>query len=161
MLDRQCTWLKAPSGAWVDGQPDCDRDVYFVLTGRVKAALHGERRDLSFTDIEAGSFFGELGALEGDRGLLAVFAIADSILAKMPCAIFLQTMFNHRPLGEAVVAKLVSRNRAMTRKVAEAARTYENHVPSADPASCRTAQSRYDALDNVRQIGPNRRARQW
>src|SRR6266404_3419544 len=121
VLDRQCTWLKTPAGAWVEGQAENDRDVYFVLTGRLRATLQGARQDLVFTNIEAGSFFGELGALEGALGSPSVVAVDDSTLAKMPSAIFVQTMFNHRPLGEAVVAKLVVRNRAMTRKVAEAA----------------------------------------
>ena len=120
-LDRQCTWLKTPAGAWVAGQADNDRDVYFVLTGRLRVALHGARQDLVFTDIEAGSFFGELARSRRRPGSLSVFAVDDSTLAKMPGAIFVATMFNHRPLGEAVVATLVVRNRAMTRKVAEAA----------------------------------------
>ena len=65
VLDRQCIWLKTAAGAWVVGQAANDRDVYFVLTGRLRAALHGARQDLVLTDIEAGSFFGELSALEG------------------------------------------------------------------------------------------------
>ena len=127
-LDRQCTWLKTPAGAWVVGQADNDRDVYFVLTGRLRMALHGAGRDLVSSDIEAGSFFGELGALEGVPCSLSAFALDDSTLAKMPSTVFVATMFNHRPLGEAVVAALVVRNRAMTRKVAEAAHIYGDRL---------------------------------
>ncbi len=162
VLDRQCTWLKTPAGAWVEGQADNDRDVHFVLTGRLRAAFHGARRDLVFTDIEAGSFFGELGALEGALGSPSVFAVDDSTLAVMPSAIFVQTMFSHRPLGEAVFARLVVRNRAMTRKVAEAAQTYANRLPSIGLTPRRPAQTRFDAIDDPRAIGANpRRARQW
>jgi hypothetical protein len=119
------------------------------------------RQDLVFTDIEAGSFFGELDALEGAPGSPSVFAVDDSTLAKMPSAIFVQTMFNHRPLGEAVVAKLVVRNRAMTRKVAEAAQTYGDRLPFSGPAP-RPVQNRFDAIDDVCAIGANpRRARRW
>ena len=50
---------------------------------------------------------------------LSVFAVNDSLVAKMPCPVFVETMFTHRPLGEAVVATLVARNRAMTRRVGE------------------------------------------
>ncbi len=119
--------------------------------------LQGAGQDVVFTDIEAGSFFGELAALEGALGSTSVVAVEDSTLAKMPSAIFIQTMFNHRPLGEAVVAKLVVRNRAMTRKVAEAAR-----FPSLGQTPAHPAQTRNDGVDDVRHIGPNpRRARQW
>jgi CRP/FNR family transcriptional regulator, cyclic AMP receptor protein len=163
VLDRQCTWLETPAGAWVEGEADNnDRGVHFVLTGRLRAALQGARQDLVFTNIEAGSFFGELGALEGALGSPSVFAVNDSTLAKMPGAIFVQTMFNHRPLGEAVVAKLVVRNRAMTRKVAEAAQTYGSRLAFVSPAPGRLGQGCFDAIDDVRAIGANpRRARQW
>jgi CRP-like cAMP-binding protein len=151
-LDRQCTWLKPPAGAWVVGQAESDRHVYFVLAGRVRMAAHGTRPELVSSDIEAGSFFGELSALEGVPGSLSAYAIDDSTLAKMPRAVFVATMFNHRPLGEAVVATLVVRNRAMTRKV-EAAHLYGNRFASAEATRSWPAQ---------RLIGVNhRRARRW
>jgi CRP/FNR family cyclic AMP-dependent transcriptional regulator len=161
-LDRQCTWLKTPAGAWVVGQADEDRDVYFVLTGRLRMALRGAWRDLASSDIEAGSFFGELSALEGVPSWLSAFALDDSTLAKMPSTVFVATMFNHRPLGEAVVATLVVRNRAMTRKVAEAANIYGDRLASADPTPWGSAQSRFDAGAEIGHISANhRRARRW
>jgi CRP-like cAMP-binding protein len=163
VLDSQCTWLETPAGAWVVGQADNDRDVYFVLTGRLRVALHGTRQEPVFTDIEAGSFFGELSALEGVPCSLKVFAVRDSTLAKMPSTVFVATMFNHRPLGEAVVAALVVRNREMTRKVAEAAHVYGDRLPSVvAPAPWRPAQSRLDVGADVRHTSANyRRARRW
>jgi CRP/FNR family transcriptional regulator, cyclic AMP receptor protein len=162
VLDRQCTWLKTPAGAWVAGQGDDDRDVYFVLTGRLRAALHGALQDLVFTDIEAGSFFGELGALEGVPSLFSVLTVEDSTLAKMPSTVFVATMFNHRPLGEAVVAALVVRNREMTRRVAEAAQVHGNRLSFAGPTPWRPAQSRLDVGADLRHTSANnRRARRW
>ena len=119
VLDRHCTWLKTAVGQWLIGQTANDRDVYFVMTGRLRAVSHGVRQDLIFSDMEAGSFFGELAALDGGPRSLSVFAVNDSMVAKMPSAVFVETMYTHRPLGEAVVATLVSRNRAMTRRVGE------------------------------------------
>jgi CRP/FNR family transcriptional regulator, cyclic AMP receptor protein len=161
VLDRQCAWLKTPAGAWVAGQTDGDRDVYFVLTGRLRAALCGARQDLVASDIEAGSFFGELGALEGVPSPLSVLAVDDSTLAKMPSAVFVQTMFNHRPLGEAVVATMVARNRAMTRWVAEAAQTYGNRLLSVGPTPPRPARSRFNAGGDISVGGDDRPARRW
>jgi CRP-like cAMP-binding protein len=162
-LDRQCVWLKTPAGAWVDdGQAVNARDVYFVLTGRLKVSFHGGRQDLVFPEIEAGSFFGELAALEGVPGLPSAFAVDDSTLAKMPSTVFVATLFNHRPLGEAVVATLVSRNRAMTRWVAEAAHIYGGRLASVDGTSGRSAQNRFDVDGDVRHVEANyRRARRW
>jgi CRP/FNR family transcriptional regulator, cyclic AMP receptor protein len=161
VLDRHCVWLQAAAGSSVVGQAANDRDVYFVITGRLRAVLHGARQDLVFTDIEAGSFFGELSALEGAPRSLGVFAVNDSTVAKMPSAIFLETVFTHRPLGEAVIATLVARNRAMTHKVGEAAHFYATRPPRVGSTRSRPRESRFDVAD-VRHIGENyRRARRW
>jgi CRP/FNR family cyclic AMP-dependent transcriptional regulator len=161
-LDRQCTWLNTPAGAWVAGQADADRGVYFVLTGRLRVALHGAWYDRVFSEIAAGFFFGELAALEGVSGSLSALAIDDSTLAKMPSTVFVATLFNHRPLGEAVIAALVVRNRIMTRRVAEAAKICSDPLPSGDRTTWRPVQSGFDAGADGRHISVNpRRARRW
>jgi CRP/FNR family cyclic AMP-dependent transcriptional regulator len=119
VLDRQCVWLKTPAGSWILDQTANDRDVYFIMTGRLRAVLHNARQDVIFTDMEAGSFFGEMSALDGLPRSLSVFAVNDSLMAKMPAKVFVETMFSHRPLGEAVVSTLIARTRAMTRRVGE------------------------------------------
>ncbi len=162
VLDRQCTWLKTPAGAWVIGQAGNDREVYFVLTGRLRVTPHGARQDLVASDLEAGSFFGELSALEGVRNSLSAFAVEDSTLAKMPSSVFIATMFNHRPLGEAVIAALVVRNRAMTRKVAEAAHVLGRGLTAESLQPGRPGQFLFDVRADVHAIGANpRRARRW
>jgi CRP-like cAMP-binding protein len=161
-LDRQCTWLKTPAGAWVDGQAENDHEVYFVLTGRLRVTLHGARRDLVSSDIEAGSFFGELSALEGVPNSFRAFAVDDSTLVRMPSSVFVATVFNHRPLGEAVVARLVVRNRTMTRQVAEAAHINEDSLAPVGPTPSRHEQIRFDISAHSCRIGANpRRARRW
>ena len=161
-LDRQCTWLKTPAGAWAVGLGEDDREVYFVLSGRLRLALHGAPQDAAPADIEAGSFFGELSALEGLPNSLSALAVHDSILAKMPSPVFVATMFNHRPLGEAVVGALVMRNRAMTRKVVETAPIFGDGLASVGLAPRRSGPSRSDERADVRDTGANhKRARRW
>ncbi len=161
ILDRHCVWLTTAAGAWLIGQTANDRDVYFVMTGRLRAALYGARQELAFTDIEAGSFFGELSALEGAPRAPSVFAVNDSTLARMPGAVFVETLFTHRPLGEAVIATLVARNRKMTRTVAEAAHLYGSRADVASAGS-RLPQSRLAGAGEPCHISGNpRRAQRW
>ncbi len=158
-LDRQCTWLKTPAGAWVAGQAGGDREVHFVLIGRIRVTPHGAGQDPVTSDIAAGSFFGELSALEGVRNSLSAFAVEDSTLARMPSGVFIATMFNHRALGEAVIATLVVRHRALTRKVAEAAHIHAG-LTAERPSLGRRGQIRL--LADVCRISANpRRARRW
>jgi CRP/FNR family transcriptional regulator, cyclic AMP receptor protein len=157
ILDRHCTWLKAAAGAWVVNRTANDGNVYFVTAGRLRPAPHGTRRDLMSSDIEAGSFFGELGALEGLPRWHGVFAVNDSTVAAMPSVVFVETVFTHRPLGEAVVARLVARNRAMTRRVAEAAHIYESRLPFVGPMRSRPPYGRFHVGVDVRHIGGKHR----
>jgi CRP/FNR family cyclic AMP-dependent transcriptional regulator len=116
-LDKQCIWLKVPAGCLVVDEMADDSDVYFVFSGRLRAMLHSARQDLSFSDIDAGSFFGEMSALDGAPRSASVLAITNSQLARMPRAVFRETLFVHRPLSEAVLAKLVGNVRSLTSRV--------------------------------------------
>jgi CRP-like cAMP-binding protein len=103
-----------------------------------------------------------LSALEGAPGSPSVFAIDDSTVVRMPRAVFIETMFTHRPLGEAVVATLVARNRTMTRKVSEAAHIYPSRSPHVSPTQSQPLESRFDAAADLRHTGANYRlARRW
>src|SRR5271167_2456200 len=119
ILDRHCVWVKTPAGSWVVGQSANDRDVYFIMTGRLRGVLHGVRQDLTFNNMEAGSFFGEMSAFDGAPRAVSVFAVNDSLVARMPCTVFIETLFSHRPLGEAVVGALIARVRELSRRVGE------------------------------------------
>jgi CRP/FNR family transcriptional regulator, cyclic AMP receptor protein len=160
VLDRRCIWLKVAAGAWVIGRRANDRNVYFVMAGRIRPVLHGERRDLIGSDTEAGSFYGELSALEGAACSHSVFAVDDSTVAAMPSMVFVEMVFTHRPLGEAVVAKLVERNRMMTRRVAEAAHISGSRLPYVGPLRSRPPYGRFHVGGDVRHTGgKHRRAR--
>jgi CRP/FNR family transcriptional regulator, cyclic AMP receptor protein len=119
ILDRQCAWLKISAGAWVVDQSANDRDVYFIMLGHLRAVLNMARQDLIFNDMMAGSFFGESSAFDGAPRALSVFAVTDSLVAKMPSSVFVETMFSHRPLCEAVVSTLIARLRKSARRVGE------------------------------------------
>lgn len=118
-LDRQCAWLKIPAGAWIVDQSANDRDVYFIMSGHLRAVQNSARQDLIFSDMMAGSIFGELSAFDGAPRALSVFAVTDSLVAKMPPSVFVEAMFSHRPLCEAVVSTLIARLRENSRRVGE------------------------------------------
>ena len=118
-LDRQCAWLKIPAGAWIVDQSANDRDVYFIMSGHLRAVQNSARQDLIFSDMMAGSIFGELSAFDGAPRALSVFAVTNSLVAKMPPSVFVEAMFSHRPLCEAVVSTLIARLRENSRRVGE------------------------------------------
>lgn len=118
-LDRQCLWVKTHAGAWVVGQAANDTDVFFIMTGHLRAVLNMARQDLIFSEMHAGAIFGEMAAFDRAPRALSIYAVTDSLVAKMPAQIFTDLMFSHRPLGEAVVGTLIQRLRETSRRVAE------------------------------------------
>jgi CRP-like cAMP-binding protein len=118
-LDRQCIWLRTTAGSWILDQSATDRDVYFIMSGQLRAVYNIARQDLIFNDMNAGSIFGEMAAIDGAPRAASVFAIVDSLVAKMPGPLFVDTMFTHRCLCEAVVRTLIERLRAMSGRVGE------------------------------------------
>jgi len=119
VLDRQCIWLRTSSGAWLIDQSAHDRDVYFVMSGHLRAVLNMARQDLIFNEMQAGSIFGEMAAFDGAPRAASIFAVTDSTVAKMPGPVFIETMFSHRPLAEHVIATLIQRLRAMSERIGE------------------------------------------
>ncbi len=119
VLDHQCVWRKIQAGAWILDQSAHDRDVYFIMTGHLRAVLNMARQDVIFNDMLAGAFFGEMAAFDGAPRAASVFAVTESLVAKMPASVFVDTMFSHRPLGEAVVATLIHMCRSMSRRLGE------------------------------------------
>lgn len=119
IMDRQCAWLKAQTGQWLVDQSANDRDVYFIMTGHLRAVLNMARQDVIFTEMLAGSFFGELSAFDGAPRAVSVFAVTDSLVAKMPAHVFVEAVYLHRPLAEAVISTLIERLRATSRRVGE------------------------------------------
>jgi len=119
VLDRQCIWLRTAAGAWIVDQSANDRDVYFIMSGQLRAVYNIARQDLIFNDMNAGSIFGEMAAIDGAPRAASVFAIVDSVIAKMPGHLFVETMYANRPLCEAVIRTLVERLRRMSSRVSE------------------------------------------
>ena len=91
-LDDTCAWLRPTTGQWLIDQMDDDRSVYVVVAGRVRVLIHSGRGDLTLADIDAGSFFGEMSAIDGGPRSASVIALNASLIAKMPGPAFLDTM---------------------------------------------------------------------
>ena len=119
ILDRQCVWLRAQAGQWLVDQSAHDRDVYFIMSGHLRAMLNTIRQDIIFNDMMAGSFFGEMAAFDGAPRAASVLAVTDSVVAKMPGSVFVDTVFSHRPLGEKVISTLIDMVRVNSRRVGE------------------------------------------
>jgi CRP/FNR family cyclic AMP-dependent transcriptional regulator len=74
------------------------RNVTFVVRGKVRIvnfSLSG--REITFDDLEEGSYFGELAALDGEPRPAGIMALTDTQIAFLPPDLFIETLTRTLP----------------------------------------------------------------
>ena len=90
-LDLQFIPVEVRQGESVVAQDDPERDVFFVLSGRLLAVQWtAGGREIVFSRILPGDHLGELAALDGGARSTSVYAQADSQLLRLDQADFLK-----------------------------------------------------------------------
>ncbi len=119
-LDTQCIWRRVPAKEWIIDYHDESNDVFFVISGvaRVKLlALSG--REALLREINAGEFFGELAAIDGQPRSAGIVAVTDVTVAQMPASVFRQILRENPDIGEQVMALMARQIRNLVTRVHE------------------------------------------
>lgn len=117
-LSQNSSWRDVPAGQQIIDRDSEDSDVYFVTSGRVRVvnfSLSG--REISFEDLEPGSFFGEIAALDHGVRSATVVALSDTRLAVMPGSLFVDTIVQNPGVCEAVLAHMAGVVRRSTERI--------------------------------------------
>lgn len=96
-LAKRCRWLRFKNGEQVLGKESDDRDVYFVVEGSVQIVNFSiTGREIAFARVPAGSYFGELSAIDGLPRSASVVAAEKCLLATLAPEAF-QDLILRRP----------------------------------------------------------------
>lgn len=83
-LAKCCRWLKFKNGEQVLDKDSDDHDVYFVVEGAVQIVNFSiTGREIAFARLTAGSYFGELSAIDGLPRSASVIATEKCLLAAL------------------------------------------------------------------------------
>lgn len=119
-LDSRCLWRRYETKDQVLGHGDAGTDVYFVVSGQVRAVIRANgSREIILGDIGAGEFFGELAAIDGRPRSASIVAVTGATLARMPAAVFRETLHEHADVCSQVLALLAARIRLLDNRVSE------------------------------------------
>ncbi len=119
-IARQVHLRRYTPGQLVVAHHDPDRDVFFVVEGRVRVTLFSEAgREIAFRDLEAGETFGELAAIDRQPRSANVLALTDTLLGSLDPDLFLGAALHHPPLAEALLRKLTGLVRSLSERVYE------------------------------------------
>jgi CRP-like cAMP-binding protein len=88
-------------------QHDQTDDVYFVVSGKVRATLFSESgREVIFQDLKSGEMFGELAAIDAEPRSTSVIALQETVLATMPGSAFREVLQSHPAVAVATMQRL-------------------------------------------------------
>jgi adenylate cyclase len=129
-IAQQCKWTRCKKNEVVIRRDGTDRDVYFVISGLVRASAAAARgRHIILHDVPAGDLFGEHSAIDGRRRFADVVAVRESLLASMPPEAFRAIVANHPSVRERLLQRLTGAARELAGRLLElAARRVQDRV---------------------------------
>lgn len=119
-LEQRCRWQRYGPHDEIIGRESDSRDVYFVISGRVRVVNHSlSGREIAFHEMDAGDYFGELAAIDGRPRSATVVALTDSLLASISPDTFNNLLHDHPEMTIDVLRELAQFVRVSTDRIME------------------------------------------
>jgi CRP-like cAMP-binding protein len=117
-----CHFRRYLPSTTVVARHDDDHALYLLIAGRLRVvALSPSGREVSYRDLGAGEFLGEIAAIDGGPRSATVVALEESLLARLPSADFMDLLRRHWSINERILRNLAGNVRKLTERVYEIA----------------------------------------
>lgn len=117
-IEKRCRWKHFKKDEQIIDRETDSTDVYFVAAGAVRIVNYSlAGREITFDDIEAGGYFGELAALDGARRSASVVAIKDTLTASLDASAFRDVLAAHPTIALALLQRLARVIRQSTGRI--------------------------------------------
>lgn len=117
---RHCHAFRYPPHREIISNRDTSDDVYFVLSGQVRATIYSRiGREVAFRDLCAGEMFGDLSAIDGQPRCADVISLEESVVLKMAAPVFRDVLAHHPPVALATLRRLTQLVRDLSDRVVE------------------------------------------
>ena len=116
----RCTYRSYIAGQEIVSYLDDDNDVYFVLSGWVKAKIYSAQgKVVGFREIGPGDLFGEYSAIDNAPRSASIEAEQDCLVAVMQADDFCQLITLNPAMSKALMLHLIVQLRTLTVRVFE------------------------------------------
>ena len=106
-LEKRCRWRRYQTGEQILDKDSSDRDVYFVAEGALQVVNFSMTgREIALARLAAGSFFGELSAIDGQQRSASVVALENCLLGSLSPQLFIEQIVSHPELAVRVLQRL-------------------------------------------------------
>ena len=117
-LARECAWRNVAAGQRIVSRDAKDRDVYMIVGGRARVTIYSAAgRQVTFRDLGAGEFFGDIAAIDGEPRSADVVALESSLVASLAPAVFRRLLREHPDVAERILRGLASLVRRLSERV--------------------------------------------
>lgn len=117
-LGDRCTWRHFEPDQFIIDQNSPSRDVCFVTAGRARIVIYAPNgREISFDDVVAGSYFGELAAIDGDPRSASAVALDPTTVAAMAPDAFIDVLVEYPTVALDVMRGLARIVRSATARI--------------------------------------------
>lgn len=119
-LQRRVEWRSYETGSLIIDFGDTSNDVLFVIEGAVRVVMRTrDGKEVVCGDIAAGSFFGELAAIDKEPRSACVSALTRTRIAMLPGPAFLEAVLASPAMCHRLLRILTHRIRELTERLLE------------------------------------------
>lgn len=119
-LAAQCTWRVVEPGQLIVARNGRDRDVHFIVSGRVRVtSFSAGGKQVTFRDEEPGEVFGDLAAIDGKPRSADVLALDSVVVAALSPEHFRELIAAEPLVRERVLQRLAQLVRLLSERVIE------------------------------------------
>jgi CRP-like cAMP-binding protein len=133
IVEKKCRWKTYGPGEQIIDQHSESQDIFFVVNGRVRVVNYSlSGREITFDDLEPGSHFGELAAIDGLPRSASVMALIDARIASLPAEQFKDIIIEHPKIALKLMKHLAHLVRASTSRIMDLSTLGANNRIHAD-----------------------------
>jgi CRP-like cAMP-binding protein len=108
-LESRCNWSHFAAGEQIIDRDSDNRDVFFVVRGTVQIVnFSTSGREIAFANVEAGGYFGELSAIDGQPRSASVVAVTDCDIGTITPIVFTRILVRNSTVAMRVLQRLAN-----------------------------------------------------
>ncbi|HEX9701453.1 MAG TPA: Crp/Fnr family transcriptional regulator [Rhodospirillales bacterium] len=132
-LEKSCSFKRYSQQEQIIDRQSETTDVFFVIDGKVRVVNYSlSGREITLDDLSAGSYFGELAAIDGEPRSASVMALTDCLVASLPQELFMATLEKHPKIALKVMRTLARVVRTATDRIMDLSTLAANNRVHAD-----------------------------
>lgn len=133
VIEKNCRWKTYGASEQIIDQHSDSRDIFFVAEGRVRVVNYSlSGREITFDDLEPGSHFGELAAIDGLPRSASVMSLTEARIASLPAEQFQNVILEHPNIALKLMKHLAHLVRTSTSRIMELSTLGANNRIHAD-----------------------------